>query len=62
MAWGTHTAVALLLVRAMGLPTSLPWVELLCYTGYAFVPASLTLVVGVGAGQLGLRVLKTLKP
>lgn len=49
-AWGIHTAVAILLVRAMGLPTSLPWVELICYTGYVFVPACLTLLAGICAG------------
>ncbi|GIL76058.1 hypothetical protein Vretimale_5693 [Volvox reticuliferus] len=51
MAWLAHLLLAKLVLRAMALPASVPWVELAAYTGYSFVPVCLSIV----AGQLGGR-------
>ncbi|GLC50234.1 hypothetical protein PLESTB_000357300 [Pleodorina starrii] len=51
MAWLAHLLVAKLVLRAMALPASVPWVELAAYTGYSFVPVCLS----IAAGQLGGR-------
>lgn len=51
VAWAVHLLVARVILRAMSLPSSVPWVELAAYTGYTFVPV----VASVVAGQLGGR-------
>lgn len=49
--WGLHVLLAKGLLRAMALPSSAPWLELLAYTGYTFVPVVLSMLAGLAAGR-----------
>jgi len=51
MSWIVHAAVAYIVLRAMNLPTSVPWVELFSYTGYTYVHAVITIVAGQVGGK-----------
>lgn len=53
-AWFVHWVVARLLLRGLNVP-SVPWSELVAYTGYPFVMISMTIVAGflAGEGRLG---------
>jgi hypothetical protein len=50
VAWCVHAAAVWAVMRMMALPVSLPWGELMAYTGYMFVPACLILLVGMAGG------------
>ena len=50
MAWGIHAVVASVILRAMSIAQSVPWLELFAYTGYAFTQACLVMVVGTFGG------------
>ncbi|KAJ9515600.1 hypothetical protein QJQ45_021702, partial [Haematococcus lacustris] len=56
MSWAAHTLLAYALLRAMCLPASLPWAELLSYTGYSFLHCCVTLMAGMLAGSWAWRV------
>jgi hypothetical protein len=49
-AWAVHWVVARLLLKGLNVP-SVPWAELLAYTGYPFVSISITIVAGFLAGE-----------
>lgn len=53
MAWVVHLLVAKIVLKAMNLPSSVTWVELFAYTGYAFVPVCLAIIGGQAFGRLG---------
>lgn len=52
VAWGIHWAVARLLLKGMSV-SSVPWSELLAYTGYAFFPVCLAILAGSLLGARG---------
>lgn len=51
VAWVVHLLVARFILRAMNLPASVPWLELVAYTGYTFVPACASILAGQLAGK-----------
>lgn len=53
MSWVVHLLVAKFVLKAMNLPSSVTWAELFAYTGYAFVPVCLTILLGQLAGKWG---------
>lgn len=51
-AWLVHLLVAKFLLKAMNLPSSVTWVELFAYTGYAYVPVCLAIAAGQALGRM----------
>jgi hypothetical protein len=52
LSWVVHLAVAKVVLKAMQL-SSVPYLELLAYTGYAFLPACSSALVGHATGKWG---------
>lgn len=53
LSWLLHAVVLAVILRAMALPASVPWLDLLAYTGYAYVPACIIIIAGVLGGKWG---------
>ena len=49
--WCVHSAFLAFILRAMALGASVQWLDLLSYTGYAYLPACAIIVAGVLAGE-----------
>jgi len=49
--WGVNALVMYVVLRAMSLPSSVPWMELLSYTGYSYVYACVIVGTGVLFGR-----------
>ena len=50
MSWAVHAVVASVVLRAMSIGASVPWLELFAYTGYAFAQACMVLALGTLGG------------
>ncbi|GAX77694.1 hypothetical protein CEUSTIGMA_g5137.t1 [Chlamydomonas eustigma] len=51
VSWLVHALLLSIVLRAMNLPATIPWVEVFAYTGYAYVPACAIILAGVVGGK-----------
>ena len=52
-AWLVHWLILMVLQYALGIPSAVPFLEIVAYAGYPFVPTCLAVGVGVPFGELG---------
>jgi hypothetical protein len=51
VSWFIHALLLSIVLRAMNLPATIPWVEVFAYTGYAYAPACAIILGGVIGGK-----------
>jgi YIF1 len=55
-AWAAHWLLVKVIFSLLGIPSAVPFLEVVAYSGYSFVPICLLAVVGAASGGLIMAV------